>query len=172
MLRPVFLKHGFSLWESKKTELFPTQRIDSMPFPNGYFYHNDHSLASYGQKPDWDPAHGAQCAARSERGDDYIISVVAIGNSDQKAFNHLRIIRRLSTTYPDILLSNNHILPLVKEIFYEDIIFSVFPMLQGVSLYRCFLPSMPHRSVEDAVYLLLQALEVCTALFQDKHRGL
>lgn len=164
-LRPFFKKHGLSLWISHKTDLFAIQRIDRMPSPNGYFYHNRRSLASYSHQPEWGPAHGAHHAARSDYGDDYIISVMAVGETDDKALNHLRIIRRLSATYPDVLLSNNHILPLVKEIFYEDTVFGVFPMLQGVSLYHCLLPNMPRRSVEDAVFLLLQALEVRTRLF-------
>ncbi|KAF5316324.1 hypothetical protein D9619_006766 [Psilocybe cf. subviscida] len=158
-LRPFFKNHGFSLWSSSKTDLFAVQRIDHMPSPNGYFYHNRHSLASYFLKPEWGPAHGAHHAARSGQGDDYIISVMAVGENDEKALNHLRIIRRLSATYPDILLSNNHILPLVQEIFYGDTVFGVFPMLKGISLYHCLLPNMPRRSVEDAVFLLLQALE-------------
>ena len=72
--------------------------------------------------------------------------------------DHLRIIRKLSAK-SNLVLSNNHILPMEYEIFYEDIHLGIYPML-GWTM-RAVMTRLFTNSVEDIMYLILQALEVC-----------
>ena len=100
------------------------------------------------------PGNGLFHAARRNK-QDYVVRVMSVCGED---LDHLHLMRLLSAS-SDTLLSNNHILPMVSEIFYQDIVFGVFPRL-GERLVAALLPDAG-RSVEDSIYMVTQALEVC-----------
>ncbi|KAK0451275.1 uncharacterized protein EV420DRAFT_1646367 [Desarmillaria tabescens] len=57
-----------------------------------------------------------------------------------------------------ILAENNHILPLLDELHFGDIIFGVFPLLKGPNLSGAMHYGSLN-SVDDIMHLLLQAFE-------------
>ena len=93
-------------------------------------------------------------AVRGKDNKDYIVRVMTSGG---EGHDHLRLVRRLSCTFPDNTLSNTHILPMVLEVQFKDITFGFFPKAQ-YPLNRV-LKNMKS-TVEDAVHMILQALEV------------
>lgn len=84
----------------------------------------------------------------------YVIRVLSAGG---EGLDTLSILRLLSTS-PDNLLSNNHMLP-TEEIFYQDIVFGVFPLL-GDSVQYTMMPLLHQSLVENIVLGVMQALEV------------
>ncbi len=100
------------------------------------------------------PGNGLFHAARLNK-QDYVVRVMSVSGED---LHYLRLMRQLSTS-EDTLLSNNHVLPMVSEISYQDIVFGVFPRL-GDRLFAALLPDTG-QSIEDSIYMITQALEVC-----------
>ena len=64
-------------------------------------------------------------ALRSHEGQDVIIRVITVGDNGRK---HLDILRVLATA-PQILISANHTLPMIREVQLEHITFGVFPLV-------------------------------------------
>lgn len=85
---------------------------------------------------------------------DYVVRVMSAAGED---LDHVRLMRMLSAS-SDIFRNNNHILPMVADVVYDDIIFGVFPRVGG-SLMDALFP-MAGRSIEDGLYMAAQALEV------------
>ena len=83
--------------------------------------------------------------------------ILRIMTSGEEGHNHLRILRRLSEP-EDILMFDNHILPMVAEIVFQDITIGVFPRITW-DMEAAISPGR-HNSVEDVLYMVLQALEV------------
>lgn len=81
--------------------------------------------------------------ARSDDSRDFILRVMTVGG---QGHNHLQIMRELSSL-PDIFLNNNHVLPMVKEIVFQDITIGVFPG----SCASCYTPFVK----KDAVIRIL-----------------
>ena len=71
--------------------------------------------------------------------------------------DHLSIVRRLGTA-PTSYYSNNHSLPLVREVVFEDLIFGLFPLC-GRSCDALY-GSWAKNSVGDILNIILQSLEV------------
>ncbi len=80
--------------------------------------------------------------------------MLKIGEEGQQ---HLDLLRYLARA-PPALFSNNHTLPLLREIRFEDITFGVFPRVgQGMTdAYRFWAKN----SVGDLIEMILQMLEV------------
>ena len=93
-------------------------------------------------------------AVRGEDNKDYIVRVMTSGG---EGHNHLRLVRRLSSTFPDNTLSSCHILPMVLEVQFQDITFGFFPKAQYI---LADVLTTRKSTVEDAVHMILQALEV------------
>ncbi|KAJ3493871.1 hypothetical protein NLJ89_g10919 [Agrocybe chaxingu] len=112
--------------------------------------------------------NGLSHAARSASRRDFILRIVTAGDQGQ---DHLDIMRRLSSS-PDILRGNNHILPMVKEITFADIVIGVFPRVM-FSLLEAIDPCYMN-SVEDVLYMVLQALEGIKHIHENRiaHRDL
>lgn len=72
-------------------------------------------------------------------------------------FTGLNILRFLSTT-PQILVENNHILPLLDELRTGDLVFGIFPLLMGPNLSTVMHLGVLN-SVADIMDLLLEAFE-------------
>jgi len=98
-------------------------------------------------------------AVRGKENKDYIVRVMTSGG---EGHNHLHLVRRLSSTFPDNTLSNSHILPMVHEVQFKDITFGFFPKIQ-YPLDRV-LKNMKS-TVEDAVHMILEALEVIVLFY-------
>jgi len=99
-------------------------------------------------------ASGLLHAVRGKDNKDYIVRVMTSGG---EGHNHLRIVRRLSSTFPDNTLSTSHILPMVLEVQLQDITFGFFPKAQYI---LADVLTTRKSTVEDAAYMILQALEV------------
>ena len=99
--------------------------------------------------------NGLSFPARA-KGHDVIIRVITAGGQGDE---HLKILKRLATGV-ESLRSDNHVLPMLDEFAFQDIVFGIFPRV-AVSLDRAIC-SWPKNSVEDVVYMFMQALEVST----------
>lgn len=86
----------------------------------------------------------------------YVARVLSVRG---EGLNTLQIMRILSSQSPENLLSNHHILPMAHEFMYQDIVFGVFP-LTGARVQTALLPVLAESTVEDIVYIVMQALEV------------
>ncbi|KJA23621.1 hypothetical protein HYPSUDRAFT_39809 [Hypholoma sublateritium FD-334 SS-4] len=139
-LRPLFELHSFTLW-AQSDEL-------------NQFMYDPPALSHYASVPadrqyefvlrQFSPGNGLFHAVRRCK-QDYVVRVMSVSGED---LHHLRLMR---------LLSNNHILPMVSEIVYEDIVPGVFPRL-GEGLITALIPEAG-RSIEDSIYMVTQALE-------------
>lgn len=97
--------------------------------------------------------NGRFFALRHLDGRDFVVRVITVGG---EGHDHLRIIRKLSTK-SNLVLSNNHILLMEYKIFHEDVLLGIYPMLGWNR--RLAMTSLFANSVEDIMYLILQALE-------------
>ena len=88
---------------------------------------------------------------RSHEGQDVIMRVVAIGDNGRKNLDILRIL----ATAPQVLISANHTLPIIREVQLGHITFGVF-LLVGYTLDA----SWANDSVGDILDMLFQALEI------------
>ena len=151
-LSPLLQQRGFTFWRRSSNEL--NQKIDSAPLPNNYSFvpanlsNPDQMVMMFGVD------NGLLHAVRGKDNKDYIVRVMTSGG---EGHNHLRVVRRLSCTFPDNTLSNCHILPMVLEMQFEDITFGFFPKAQYVLVDVL---TTRESTVEDAVHMILQALEV------------
>ena len=98
--------------------------------------------------------NGLSRAGRTRDGLDVVIRVVVIGN---EGHDHLKILRKIATG-ENSLLSNNHVLPMVAEFQFEDIIFGIFPKVGGDM--RGMYGLWAKNSVGDIIEMLMQMLEV------------
>ncbi|KDR77466.1 hypothetical protein GALMADRAFT_39225, partial [Galerina marginata CBS 339.88] len=112
--------------------------------------------------------NGLSHAASGRNGRDFILRVMTAGG---QGHNHLNIMRRISSA-PGALRGQNHILPMLDEIVFEDIVIGIFPRCS----YDFPWASGMHEfsSVEDLLYMVLQALEGITFLHDNliAHRDL
>ena len=94
---------------------------------------------------------------RTREGRDVVCRVVVIHNEGHEC---LKALRRLATG-ANTLLADNHVLPMIRELHFEDIICGMFP-LTGPSMKDSFGVSafFVKNSVGDIMDMLLQALEV------------
>ncbi|KAI0766336.1 hypothetical protein BD413DRAFT_570126 [Trametes elegans] len=92
-------------------------------------------------------------AATTSEGHNIVVRVVQIGKEGE---NHLRVLRRTACG-PSSLLTNNHAVPLWREVHFEDIVFGVFPFV-GARLSDCYMPYNKN-SVGDILDMLLQCLD-------------
>lgn len=131
------------------------QFIDGPPSPSNYVFvpHNFQLVA--GNLSRFPVGNGCLHAAQKDNRY-YVVRVISAGGQGQ---NNLHILRILSTSSPDNLLSNNHILPIVTEIVYQDIHFAVFPKV-GPRIQVAMMPLVQKNTIEDIVYIIMQALEV------------
>ncbi|KAH9920663.1 kinase-like domain-containing protein [Fomitopsis serialis] len=82
-----------------------------------------------------------------------VIRVAAIGNEGKK---HVEILRKLARGTIS-LMTNNHVVPLWKEVQLHDIIFVISPYV-GYSMDQCY-GRWANNSVGDIVDMIIQALE-------------
>ena len=161
-LSPLLQQQGFTSWRRSVNEF--NQKINFPPVPNNYSFvpanlsNLDQMVMMFGV------ANGLLHAVRGKDNEDYIVCVMTSGG---EGHNHLRIVRRLSSTFPDNALSNCRILPMALEVQFEDITFGFFPKAQYVLVDVL---TARESSVEDAAHMTLQALEVM--VFFCKYHGI
>lgn len=155
-LAPLLQQQGFTFWAEHINE--NNQAIDSPPLPNNYSFVPANLSNPARMVMRFGVANGLFHAVRGEDKKDYIVRVITSGG---EGHNQLCIIRRLSSTFPDNMFSNFHILPMVLEVQFRDITFGFFPKAQYDLDY---LFKTRESTVEDAVHMILQALEV-TVIF-------
>ena len=86
---------------------------------------------------------------------DVVIRVIAIGDEGS---NHLKILKKIARG-KSALHSNNHALPMVQRLVFEDIVFGVFPKIGAriCDMAGCWAKN----SVGDVLEMVMQMLEVC-----------
>lgn len=82
------------------------------------------------------------------------IRVITIRN---EGHDHLRILRKIATGV-NSLFSNNHVLPMLSEFQFEDIIFGIFPKVGGE--LRDLYGNWARNSAGDIIEVIMQMLEV------------
>jgi hypothetical protein len=87
-----------------------------------------------------------------------IIRVITAGGQGS---NHLKILRMVAAGV-DSFMSDNHVLPMIQEFRYQDIVFGIFPKI-AASMDRS-VSSWPKNSVEDVLDMFMQALEVSAGI--------
>ncbi|KDR77468.1 hypothetical protein GALMADRAFT_95203 [Galerina marginata CBS 339.88] len=163
---PLLAKHGLQRWAVG----FGSQQRETkeLPPPDNYIFigpNTQRSLVRIKQYLSW---NGLSHAARGYNGRDFILRVMTAGG---QGHNHLDIMRRLSRP-PDILRSQNHVLPMLDEIVFEDIVIGIFPRCSYNFTEAADMDEFA--SVEDLLYMVLQALEGITFLHGNSiaHRDL
>ncbi|PPR02960.1 hypothetical protein CVT24_012153 [Panaeolus cyanescens] len=156
LLEELFQKrYGVKQWRSNDIRSqTPWPDDPRLPKPNGFnlLSHVETDLC-ISRWPRWCPNSGAQHMARTSWGCDVMVRVVTSGGVGE---NHREILRYLNRA-PDILLSSNHVLPMLEEMVFEDISFGVFPRVEA-DLCDVFRDTFKN-SVEDALYMIMEALE-------------
>lgn len=154
-LTAFFEQHGYYLWVHEKEVNSWSQVVRTVPAPSGYYFRNmntpSRAITSFNQ------GNGRQHALRGADNRAYLATVVSVAGSGE---GHLNLLRKL-TTSNDILLGNNHILPVIKEIFLEDIVFAIFPMLGNFTLRTILGPASRQKSLNDTLHIVMQVFEVC-----------
>ncbi|EDR06271.1 uncharacterized protein LACBIDRAFT_328936, partial [Laccaria bicolor S238N-H82] len=153
--KELFEQAGFRLWRKRSCLILaPPLEDEVTPGPSGYAYWSflNPSLAAT-QWEIFNVMNGRLFALRHIDGRDFVVRVITARG---EGHDHLRIIRKLSTK-SNLVLSNNHILPMEYEILYEDVLLGIYPMLGWNR--RLAMTSLFANSVEDIMYLILQALE-------------
>ncbi|KAF9467634.1 hypothetical protein BDZ94DRAFT_1280257 [Collybia nuda] len=92
-------------------------------------------------------------AARAREGHGVIIRVIVVKEEGHK---HIRILRKIATGEVS-LCSDNHTLPLFGELELEDIIFGIFPKVNGI--VKGADGTWATNSVGDIIDMLMQMLE-------------
>uniref|UniRef100_A0A8H8CGU5 Protein kinase domain-containing protein n=1 Tax=Psilocybe cubensis TaxID=181762 RepID=A0A8H8CGU5_PSICU len=156
-LIPTLRKHQVILWDYDGEKQRPPN--GDMPIKDNYIYLVDTGPSGLALLATYLPPDGLSHAARSTNAlpRDIFLRIIAAGTQGRM---HLGILRDLCVR-PDILYSNNHILPMIQEISVGDFTIGVFPrtlytLLDAVVHSRV---SGDKTSFEDILYLLLQALE-------------
>ncbi|PPQ68741.1 hypothetical protein CVT25_012835 [Psilocybe cyanescens] len=152
-LRPLLEQHGFRLWR----RAFGHQAQDDghCPCDNFLFLTPDKTRnLSIVRWRNFLRFNGLSHAARNVHARrDVVLRVVTAGGEGQ---NHLRIIRRLSSP-PDVLMSNNHILPIIYDMTFQDISILAFPKL--IFNVQEAMDTDIANTVEDVLYMIVQAFE-------------
>jgi hypothetical protein len=130
------------------------QKIDTPPLPNNYSFLPANLSNPADMVMMFGVSSGVLHAVRGKDNKDYIVRVMTSGG---EGHDHLRIVRRLSSTFPDNTLSNSHILPMVLEVQFQDITFGFFPKAQYPLEHVL---TTRKSTVDDMVHMVLQALEV------------
>ncbi|KAK7691879.1 hypothetical protein QCA50_005283 [Cerrena zonata] len=99
---------------------------------------------------------------RTKDGHDVTVRPIRLGT---EGIEHLKILRKVATG-PLALLSNNHTLPMVDTIEFEDVTLGIFP-LTGNDMEMAF-DFWAQNSVGDVVDMILQALEGLAFLHEQK----
>ncbi|PPQ68749.1 hypothetical protein CVT25_012843, partial [Psilocybe cyanescens] len=153
-LRPLIEQHGFRLWRTG----FGIQ-VWEFEFPewDNFLFLTSHK-GQNASMVNWNHfrthSKPIRHAARMNDVRDVVLRVITASGEGQ---THLRILRRLSAP-PDFLLSSNHILPILYQIIFEDIVILAVPKVI-FNFCEIFDPYYSN-SVEDALYMVLQAFEV------------
>ncbi|KAH9474569.1 hypothetical protein JR316_0013031 [Psilocybe cubensis] len=168
-LRPLLEQHNFLLWRTTLGQQL--WEYDLPPQGDNFFYLTSHSTPNKSWVRWRRFGVMTAClnhAARMNGIRDVVLRVVALSGEGQ---THLRIIKRLASP-PDQLLSSNHILPILYEIYFQDIVIIAVPKL--IFDLREVLRYTESNSVEDALYMVLQAFEATAYLHQNliAHRDL
>jgi len=83
-----------------------------------------------------------------------IIRLIVAGG---QGHDHHRILKKIATA-PEVLRHDSHVLPMLQELVYQDLVFAIFPKVSvGMDESIC---CWPKNSVGDILDMIMQALEV------------
>ncbi|GJE86785.1 kinase-like domain-containing protein [Phanerochaete sordida] len=157
-LHSLFAQHGYVLWSHK---LFfalvppPGQEASCNGFGYATSFRDVETFYDYTK---WEYNNAISRAARSRTGHDVVVRVLVVGDQGRRHLNILRKIARGSQS----LFSNNHTLPMLDELAFNDIIFGIFPK-SGIAMNFAY-GHWATNSVGDILDMIMQALEGLTYL--------
>uniref|UniRef100_A0A8H7XW54 Protein kinase domain-containing protein n=1 Tax=Psilocybe cubensis TaxID=181762 RepID=A0A8H7XW54_PSICU len=149
-LRPLLAQHNLELWRTTIGQQL--WEHDLPPHGDNFLYLTSHDTPSKSLVNWCRFSVLTVClhhAARMDGIRDVVLRVVSLSAGDTGQ-THLRILKRLASP-PDQLLSSNHILPILQEIYFEDIVIIAVPKL--IYNVREVLRYRKSNSVEDALYM-------------------
>lgn len=154
-LEAFFHEHQFTLFPRMNEY---NQFSPGLPAPSNYLFGSPNHIEGLGALGNFCVPTACHHAAQ-KNGRHYVIRVMRVG---EQGLHQLQILRLLSNTVPDNLFSNNHILPMIEELTLDDISFAVFPRVFGrlKDILRIGILTAKQSTLEDALYLIMQALEV------------
>ncbi|GJE86787.1 kinase-like domain-containing protein [Phanerochaete sordida] len=158
LLEGVLRQHGLDVWKHRFATCVWPGSDDQKPTCGGFGYATSYRgrgrrQGQVGFFNRFDYTNASSRPARCRDGRDVIVRVICIGN---KGRTHLDILRKVAHGQMS-LFSDNHALPLLDTIEFEDITFGLFPM-SGFSLATTY-KSWAQNSVGDVVNMIMQALE-------------
>ncbi|KAH9830782.1 kinase-like domain-containing protein [Rhodofomes roseus] len=151
-VRPTLHDAGIRLWayEGSSSEADPQQTLMS----NGFAYLTPTRGEAWVSRLQMFNCHNElTCGGSTIGGLNVVIRVAAIGDEGKR---HLEILRKLAQGTTG-LWTENHVVPLWKEVQFDDIVFMVSPYV-GHSMEQCY-GRWANNSVGDIVDMILQALE-------------
>ncbi|KAF9538438.1 hypothetical protein CPC08DRAFT_717565 [Agrocybe pediades] len=166
MLEEIIRDHGYELWPrignstcASDRFLVDDEKFPEMEKPSGYaFVHperdsTDDDPGSMQRLCVMDYLNDLSRPATSKSGFDVVIRVMVIKDDGRE---QLDIIRRAATGTASFW-SNNHCLPMIDEIVFDDIVLGVFPKVGG--LFRHSYDAWAKDSVGDILEMIMQMLE-------------
>ncbi|KAF4617421.1 hypothetical protein D9613_006198 [Agrocybe pediades] len=166
LLQETIREHGYTLWRRAGDSVCIADRfyqdeenLPEMEKPSGYsFVHparnsTDQGPGTVRRLCDLEFLNDLYRPATSEKGLDVVLRVIVV-KSDGR--NHLDILRNTATGTASFW-SNNHCLPLLDEIIFDDIVLGVFPKVSGA--FRYSYGFWAKDSVGDVLEMIMQMLE-------------
>ncbi|KAH9894851.1 hypothetical protein C8Q73DRAFT_691846 [Cubamyces lactineus] len=152
-VRGMFDREGISLWHRTSPDFTKAPRGE-MVLSSGFAYILAHRSEEWrGMTKFFNSYNGTCHGATTADGHSAVVRIISIGNEGKSHLNVLRKIAQGSVS----LLTHNHTIPLWREVFFEDMVFGVFPFI-GERLHVCY-ASWLKNSVGDIINMVLQALE-------------
>ncbi|CDO75225.1 hypothetical protein BN946_scf184895.g5 [Trametes cinnabarina] len=157
-LQPLFEERGYKLWVYNFGSLFSPGPEESAEVSSGFAYASPHRGGGEVPGSVWDIfeflSMNALCRpARTKEGRDVVIRVLAVGHRGSDHADILRTIARGCLAF----YSNNHTIPLLDTVEFEDITFGIFPKV-GFRVEEAY-GYWAKNSVGDIVDMLRQCLE-------------
>ncbi|KAF8487762.1 hypothetical protein JB92DRAFT_2758770 [Gautieria morchelliformis] len=154
-LEQFFLERGLTLWKKCYTRyrhLYLVPGNDLPRSPDGFVYSTP--VSDTRPESGFDLAKAVHCPARTVDDRDVLIRLIAFGD---EGLTHLAVLRRLATGHV-AFRGENHIVPMLREIVRDDMIFAVFPLMhEGFDSPWHY----NYGEVVDAVYQMIEGLTFC-----------
>jgi hypothetical protein len=179
-LQGFFNRHDLRLWISPKGS--SVLHAPTKEFPSPGFVYMTHSDPRSGHRLTFLPMrvcdvfwtrlscltllqNALSYVARRRDGLDVVVRVLTAGGQGD---NHRRILKRIACGQ-EVLLQDNHVLPLLYELVYQDITFGIFPRV-SVCMERSIC-SWPKNSVGDVLDMIMRALSDSAHISLDSRPG-
>ncbi|KAH9900811.1 hypothetical protein C8Q73DRAFT_219752 [Cubamyces lactineus] len=167
LLGPFFKQRGYTFWKINMGCLLCPDIEEDLTMQNsiGYGYVSpvrgiEPTLGSLDYLFSFENLNPLCRAARTDSGLDVVVRVLKISDQGQE---HVDILKTIATG-PLAFFSNNHTIPVLEFLGYEDIVFGVFPKV-GFRVWEAY-DGWPENSVGDVVDMIVQCFEALSFIHQ------